>query len=259
MPRHQLTRKATSHPLLGIMIQALVALALSGILWAYADNVITEEDFTQQVHALDSALTAEVLTARNASRINIHTSYADTYRIGLEEERVTAQIYTSEVGGRSAHILVGPSVEIQEGVVQGHILEWLWYDNQLRLRPMSLARTCPSLATPQTWDSASAIGDAGVAQRIIQSAYPQIPDIQQYQEPDRSREELYLHLEEADELTLRAGTGTYNQRLRCLASQYFPQANIIQTTTQRDGLYVGAPNIMDYEQQLIELLEEAAQ
>ena len=253
-------RKA-SMPILGIIVQLILVLMLSATLFGFGVNVIDGEDFAQQVHALDAALVAEVLMSTEDGRANIYAFYENSYSLILEETR--ASISTpGEYTGRSANFLRPYKAVITEQRATGQVIEWTWFDNQLSINPLRLTQQCPSLAGARKWSSAAAVGEAGLAQRIIEEAYRNRglnDNTRHYTNKNQVRnEEFFLEIQASEGLSLHAGSGDYNARLRCLANKHLPGIDVSLTPDSRDGATITATNPREHEQAIIDLLVEAA-
>lgn len=262
-------RKA-SFPFLGIIVQLVIALLLGMILYGYGATVIDGEAFAQEVHSLDAAMLAETLMIRDSGRANIYHFYEDnsyTLHVYPTTMRVQAAGETIQ-GGRSARYLHSRDATIDEQQATGRVLEWTWFDNELRVNSLSLEEQCPPLAETPRWSNAAVIGSTDIATRILETAYHNRglnPDvITTRSNLGQVQEDLYLELRPAslldDDIRISAGRGDYNARLLCFASRQFPEAIITVLPTTKEGMVFTAPSLRgSIQEDIVALLEEVVQ
>ena len=246
---------------LSLFVQLVLVLGIVAMLFGFAVSAVDEEGFTEEVYAHDAAMLAEAMMSRDQARLSLYHLYEDnSYELTLNEQAATIRTMGGEGIGRSARILYRQEADLQEHQARGQTMEWLWFDNQLRVRALSVASSsCPALQTAREWNHPAAIGSYhGRAQQIIETAYDEqlTGSVRLYPINYPRSHDFYLHLRQGDELVIQAGQGDYNARLRCLAERAFPNARITTTRNPVDGLEVTAPDPEDIQGELTALLRE---
>lgn len=250
---------------LSLIVQLVIGLLIGVLLFAFAGSAINTQGFVEEVYATDAAMLAEAMMSRDDARLSMYHLYEDnSYTLTLTDRFARITTRGEHGPGRSATLLHRRGADVTEHEARGQTIEWLWFENTLRARALSLVRSCPPLQVPREWEAAAAMqGDySALAQLIIETAYHQrglTDSITQYPDGRLRNEDFYLAITQGEELVIQAGERDYNERLRCLAERAFPEARVIRTNEILDGARITAPNPQEIQNDLVALLQEVVE